>query len=125
MYDQALNEKNFFISNHNVAAVYYKLWTAKKLNRLPLMMMTSFRLIMVLFILSTVVHQFLTENTKVTWGLVIISIMVLSQSRWLFNQYLKNLCNQKKIRNRFLKRKNNKIFAFINKKYKIYTAKNC
>lgn len=89
LYDQALNEKNFFISNHNVAAVYYKLWTAKKLNRLPLMMMTSFRLIMVLFILSTVVHQFLTENTKVTWGLVIISIMVLSQSRWLFNQYMK------------------------------------
>ena len=89
IYDQALAEKNFFISNHNAAAVYYKLWTAKKINRLPLMLMTSFRLIMVLFIISTVVHQFLTENTKVTWALVIISIMVLSQSRWLFNQYMK------------------------------------
>lgn len=89
IYDQALAEKNFFISNHSAAAVYYKLWTAKKINRLPLMLMTSFRLIMVLFIISTVVHQFLTENTKVTWALVIISIMVLSQSRWLFNQYMK------------------------------------
>lgn len=89
IYDQALAEKNFFISNHSAAAVYYKLWTAKKINRLPLMLMTSFRLIMVLFIISTVVHQFLTENPKVTWALVIISIMVLSQSRWLFNQYMK------------------------------------
>ena len=51
--------------------------------------MTSFRLVMVLFAISTVVHLFLTENPKVTWGLVIISIMVLSQSKWLFNQYMK------------------------------------
>lgn len=94
--DKAIAEKNFFISNHNAAAVYYKLWTAKKLNRLPLMLMTSFRLVAVLFIISTVVHQFLTENSKVTWALVILSIMVLSQSRWLFNQYMK-------IENQFLR----------------------
>lgn len=53
------------------------------------MLMTSFRLLVVLFIISTVVHQFLTENTKVTWALVVISILLLTQSSWLFKQYLK------------------------------------
>lgn len=87
--DEAHAEKNFFISNHDVASIYYKLWTAKKLNRLPLMLMTSFRLMVVLFFITTVVHQFLTENPKVTVILVLFSIGILSQSRWLFNQYMK------------------------------------
>lgn len=87
--DEAHKEKNFFVSNHQVALIYYKLWTAKKLNRLPLILMTSFRLMVVLFFISTVVHQFLTENPKVTVVLVVFSIALLSQSRWLFNQYMK------------------------------------
>ena len=37
----------------------------------------------------TVVHQFLTENPKVIFGLVIISLVMLTQSRWLFEQYMK------------------------------------
>ena len=53
------------------------------------MLMTSFRLLVVLFIVSTVVHQFLTENTKVTLTLAIGSILLLTQSSWLFKQYLK------------------------------------
>lgn len=53
------------------------------------MLMTSFRLLLVLFIVSTVVHQFLTENTKVTLTLAIGSILLLTQSSWLFKQYLK------------------------------------
>lgn len=89
LYLQALSDKSFFISNHKASVVYYKLWNAKKINRLPLMLMTSFRLLVVLFIISTVVHQFLTENTKVTWALVIGSILLLTQSSWLFKQYLK------------------------------------
>ena len=53
------------------------------------MLMTSFRLMVVLFFITTVVHQFLTENPKVTVILVLFSIGILSQSRWLFNQYMK------------------------------------
>lgn len=83
------NARNFFISNHKTAALYYKLWTAKKLNRLPLILLTSFRLLVVLFFIVTVVHQLLTENPKVTLFMVLLSILVLSQSRWLFNQYMK------------------------------------
>ncbi len=89
IWDEATNEKNFFISNHHIAAIYYKLWTTKKLNRLPLIMLTSFRILVLLFFITMVVHQFLTENPKVTLALVIITIVALFQSRWLFNQYMK------------------------------------
>lgn len=80
--------RNFFISNNKIAALYYKLWTSKKLNRLPLILLTSFRLLLVLFFIGMVIHQFLTENPKVTLALAIISILIISQSRWLFNQYM-------------------------------------
>ena len=81
--------RNFFISNHKTAALYYKLWTAKKLNRLPLILLTSFRLLVVMFFIVMAIHQFLTENPKVTMIMLIVSILVLFQSRWLFNQYMK------------------------------------
>lgn len=83
------NVKDFFISNNKIAAIYYKLWKAKKVNRLPLIVLTSFRLLVISFFIVTVVHQFLTENPKVTLLLVISSIFLLSQSRWLLNQYMK------------------------------------
>ena len=46
-------------------------------------------MLIVCFFIMTVVHQFLTENNKVIFGLVIISLVMLSQSRWLFEQYMK------------------------------------
>lgn len=81
--------RNFFISNHKTAALYYKLWTAKKLNRLPLILLTSFRLLVVMFFIVMAIHQFLTENPKVTMVMLVVSILVLFHSRWLFNQYMK------------------------------------
>lgn len=83
------NIKNFFISNHKVASIYLKLWTAKKSNRLPLIFLTSFRLLTICFFIMTIVHQFLTENPKMTLLLVIMSVFLLTRSRWLFNQYMK------------------------------------
>ena len=46
-------------------------------------------MLIVCFFIMTVVHQFLTENTKVILGLVIISLIMLTQSRWLFEQYMR------------------------------------
>ncbi len=83
------NIKNFFISNHKVAALYLKLWSAKKTNRLPLIFLTSFRLLIICFFIMTIVHHFLTENPKMTLILVGLSIFILTRSRWLFNQYMK------------------------------------
>lgn len=87
--EQNDNIKDYFISNNKIAAIYYKLWKAKKVNRLPLIVLTSFRLLVISFFIVTVVHQFLTENPKVTMILVISSIILLSQSRWLLTQYMK------------------------------------
>lgn len=87
--DHTEDTKNFFISNNKVAKIYYKLWMAKKSNRLPLIFLTSFRLLIISFFIVTVVHKFLTENTQVTMLLVLLSIFLLLQSRWLLNQYIK------------------------------------
>ena len=80
---------NFFVSNNKLAKIYYKLWISKKSNRLPLIVLTSFRLLLISFFIVTVVHKFLTENPKMTLILVILSIFLLSQSKWLLNQYMK------------------------------------
>lgn len=87
--EEVENEKDFFISNNRIAALYYKLWKARRINRLPLIVLTSFRLILVAFFIVTVVHQFLTEDTRVTLLLAVLSIFLLSQSRWLLSQYMK------------------------------------
>lgn len=49
--EEVENEKDFFISNNRIAALYYKLWKARRINRLPLIVLTSFRLILVAFLL--------------------------------------------------------------------------
>lgn len=87
--ESAENVRNFFISNSILAKIYYKLWMAKKSNRLPLILMTSFRLLVISFFIVTVVHQFLTENYKVTLLLLAGTVLLLAQSRWLLNQYMK------------------------------------
>ncbi len=87
--ENAESLKNFFVSNAPVAKIYYQLWRAKKANRLPLLVLTSFRLLVVAFFIVTVVHQFLTENQKVTLVLLVASVALISRSKWLLTRYLK------------------------------------
>ena len=87
--DNVENVKNFFVSNSVLSKIYYKLWMAKKSNRLPLIMMTSLRLLIICFFIVTVVHHFLTENYKVILLLLFGTVLVLFQSRWLLTQYMK------------------------------------
>ena len=87
--EKAENVKNYFISNSILAKIYYKLWISKKTNRLPLVLMTSFRLLVVAFFIVMVVHKFLTEDAKVSLLLLLISVIVLAQSKWLLTQYMK------------------------------------
>ncbi len=87
--ENAENLKTFFVSNAEIARVYYELWRAKKANRLPLLVLTSFRLLVISFFIITVVHQFLTENPKVTLILLVVSIVLISRSRWLLDQYIR------------------------------------
>jgi CPA2 family monovalent cation:H+ antiporter-2 len=94
MLNDILNEnkervKNLFISNSRIARISAVLWYSRKSNRIPLLILTSLRLLVVAFFIVTAVHLFLTENPKVILILLIGSIFLIMQSKWLLNQYLK------------------------------------
>lgn len=81
--------KNFFADKNQVSRIYYKLWIAKKANRLPLIILTSFRILVCSFFIVTVVHKFLSENPKLTLILLILTIFFVFRSRWLLDKYLR------------------------------------
>lgn len=90
--DTITEKKNLLnkLGFHNrIEKIYYRLWMEKTSNRPILVLLTSFRLITVCFFIMTVVHQFLTENPKVIFVLVVLSVIILSRSKWLFIQYSK------------------------------------
>ena len=89
LYENKERVKNLFISNNRIARISAVLWYSRKSNRIPLLILTSFRLLVVAFFIVTAVHQFLTENPKVILILLISSILLIMQSKWLLNQYLK------------------------------------
>ena len=81
--------KNLLISNERISKIYTVLWHAKPANRLPLLILTSFRLILVMFFIMTAVHQFLTENVNVAFILLMATLVIITRSQWLLDQYLK------------------------------------
>lgn len=87
--DKTIRLRNFFSDKNQVSKIYYKLWMAKKANRLPLIILTSFRILVSSFFIVTVIYKFLTENPKVTFILLILTIFSVSRSRGLLDQYLK------------------------------------
>ena len=92
--EDVLNEnkekvKELFLSNNRIARISAVLWYSRKANRIPLLILTSFRLFVVSFFIVTAVHQFLTENPKVILVFLLGSIFLIMQSKWLLNQYLK------------------------------------
>ena len=87
--EQQENIRNLFVSNKKVASIYMRLWKQKKSNRVLLVFLTSFRLLLLCLFIMTVIHLFLTENPKIAFILMILSVVVLSHSRWLFMQYMK------------------------------------
>jgi|GEM_PF-4183784 len=81
--------KNLLISNERISKIYTLLWYARPANKLPLLILTSFRLILVMFFIMTAVHQFLTENVNVTFILLMATLVIITRSQWLLDQYLK------------------------------------
>lgn len=81
--------KNLLTSNEKIAKIYKVLWYARKTNRWPLLLLTSFRLLLVMFFIITAVHEFLTDNTKVIFVLLLATLVIISRSKWLLEQYLK------------------------------------
>ncbi len=81
--------RNFWVGKNQTAKIYYKLWYAKRANRLPLIILTSFRVLVSSFFIVTVIHYFLSENPKLTMALLLLTIFFVFKSRWLLEQYLK------------------------------------
>ena len=89
-YDRQIETvKHFFISNSKMAFLYHKLWNEKRSNRLPLLILTTIRLLILAAFIYTAGNQFLTPDPKIILPLTLITVLLLSQSRWLLNQYLK------------------------------------
>ncbi len=82
-------KKMFWGANGELARAYSVLWNANSANRLPLLTLISFRLLVVSFFIVAAVHEFLTENPRVIFVLLLFSILLISQSKWLLNQYIK------------------------------------
>ncbi len=80
--------KKLFLSESRAARIYSILWYARASNRLPLLVLTGFRLGLVGFFIVMVVHQFLTENPKVTFLMLLITVALILQSKGLSDRYL-------------------------------------
>ena len=87
--EKSVRLRNFFSEQNHIAKIYYRLWMAKRANRLPLIMLTSFRILVCSFFIVTVVHKFLSENNKITLILLVLTIFFISRSKGLLDQYLK------------------------------------
>ncbi len=69
--------------------IYMELWNEGKANRLPLTLLTAFRLVIAALFVMMAIHQFLTTNLKVTLFCVAILILMLFKSKWVLNQYVR------------------------------------
>ena len=83
------------ISKDKISQIYTQLWFTNKSNRPSLLILTSVRLLFVSFFIVTSVHMFLTENPKFIFLMLLLSVWLLTHSKWLLKQYIK-------IENRFL-----------------------
>lgn len=79
----------FLVSNQRIARIYAVLWYDRPANRLPLLILTGLRLLLAAFFIATAVYQLLTENPKAVFVLLVFSVLLITQSKWLLNQYLK------------------------------------
>ncbi len=71
------------------STLYIDLWIEKKANRLPLLMLTAFKVLIVALFVMIVIHQLLTINPYVTFTLVALTIALLFKSQWISEQYMK------------------------------------
>ena len=83
------------LSKDRMLQIYTDLWFSNRSNRLLLVILTSVRMLVVSFFIVTAVHQFLTENPRVIFVLLLFSILLITRSKWLLKQYVK-------MENRFL-----------------------
>ena len=77
------------ISKRKIINLYVELWLKNRANFFPLILLISFRILLVAFFIMVVIHQFLTTSPLITFALALGAIFALSRSRWVFTQYMK------------------------------------
>lgn len=77
------------VSKRKIINLYLNLWLKNRTNFFPLILLTSFRILLVVFFIMVVIHQLLTSDPYITVILAIGAIFALSRSRWVFTQYMK------------------------------------
>ena len=77
------------VSKGEITKIYLDLWAEKKANRLPIILLTTFKVLIAVLFVIMVVTRLLTSNPYVVWFLVATSIVLLFKSKWIFTQYLK------------------------------------
>ena len=73
--------------NSDLARIYLTLWNKRLTNRLPLILCTILRLVIIVIFIMVVINHLLTKNLYITYGLVAIMIAVIYKSTWLSKRY--------------------------------------
>ncbi len=76
-------------SKGKISQLYLDLWVSNKANRIPLIALMAFRLMIAALFVMMVIHQLLTINAYVTFVLVVLSIASLFKSKWVMGQYMR------------------------------------
>lgn len=77
------------VSKERMLRLYFNLWMEKKANRIPLIVLTAIRILLVIFFIMMATHQLLTTNPYITGLLVCGTIFALTKSKWVLNQYMR------------------------------------
>ncbi len=77
------------VSKKKILQLYMELWMIRKTNRIPIILLTSFRMSVVCLFIMTAIHHYGTTNPYITALLIVIAIPVLAKSKWFTGQYMK------------------------------------
>ena len=77
------------VSKERMLRLYFNLWMEKKANRIPLIVLTAIRILLVVFFIMMATHQLLTTNPYITGLMVCGTIFALTKSKWVLNQYMR------------------------------------
>lgn len=73
--------------NSDLARIYLTLWNKRITNRLPLVLCTILRLLVIVIFIMVVINHLLTKNFYITYALVGVMIAIIYKSSWLSKRY--------------------------------------
>jgi len=81
--------KNLLSPREKVKKIYDTLWQKGIKNRIPIICMSAFRLVIAAMFIMVVLNHFLTKNIYITYIIVAVLIIALYKLQWLIRPYKK------------------------------------